>query len=400
MGEILRCAVDGEAARIATIRKALLVRGFDVLEYLDDVPPTPERSAAFAAIEPLRKLPVAKILENATPFFWLNVDRFYDAAQTEGDSLQVATGRLLLSAFDSFFECFPANVELRARLGTGSQIVLPRLRVLRSCEADEVVLVRTAFQSDRSLPTLNVPGTDACVLPVRDPILFEDAYQDRIMTKCDPHFPHYLATATRLISTVDPATAERIRKNISWYVPIVSPEANVHCSFTSPRLHGVIFLSQSDDVLRLSEALVHEYAHMELDVLMSVEPLTGDISPDERFYSPWRQDPRPIAGLFHALHVFSEVLSFLAGLMQRGTLNTIVIRQRMTLIAHRLCLGIAQVPRERLSPLGASILHEIKENTHARMHRLDAVTPLLMHDHLREWLRSHPELASMVVATV
>jgi hypothetical protein len=294
------------------------------------------------------------MLENATPFFWLNLERFYDAV-TSGDDLTLATRRLLVSAFD------PHLIE----------------------------------------GAMPVPDVAGHVLPNNDPMLFEDSYRDQILTECDPRFPTYISGALNLIRTADPELGERIAESILWYVPIASPDAATHCSFTSPRLHGVTFLSQNDDVLRLAEALVHEFGHTELNVLMSVISLTGDITPDELFYSPWRSDPRPLAGLFHGLYVFSEVFSFLGRLATRHLSDSGVVLQRMTIIAHRLRLGLAQVPHSRLDPLGREIMEEIEANVSAQARKLGIIfddVPPLLGDHMQEWLSNHPKLALRVPA--
>lgn len=400
MGEVLRQALDGDVVRAIAVRRRILLRALEVSEWLDDTPFSAERDVAFAEVAPLTSLSISCEPEKVSPFFWLNLARFYDAAES-GIGLRVATGRLLALAFDAFFEQFPYDLELRVNLGPGTHLVMPYLGVLRRRDDQDCILSRSLFDQDESLNAPQVPGAAGRVLAVADAALFEDAYRDEIVTKPDVRFTERLASALEFVRVADHTTGARIADSIEWYVPIASPDAATHCSFTSPRLHGVTFLSQSDDTLRLAEAIVHEHSHMELHLLMSVEPLTGNISPDARFYSPWRPDPRPIAGLFHGLYVFSEVLSFLAALADRGAcFDTAAITHRMTIIAHRLRLGLSQVPREHLAPLGAAILDEVEVKTEEHLLTLDTATPLLLRDHLHQWLSSHPDLASRVVLAI
>lgn len=353
MNEALRRALDGEAGRAAEVRKALLVRGLAVADRMDDGPPVPEHTAAVAALAPLLAMPLSEVLARATPFFWLNLARFYDAIGGDGE-LPLATQRLL----DSMLAPLP------------------------------------------TAPTLPVPCAAGHVLLSADPLLVEDAYREQILVECDPRFPEHLAAALALIREADPETGERIARQILWYVPIASPDAATHCSFTSPRLHGVTFLSQSDDPLRLAEALVHEFGHTELHALMAVEPLVGSVGPEELFYSPWRPDPRPIVGLLHGLYAFSEVLSLLAALAIRVP-GVEDVRPRLVVVALRLRIALAQVPRDRLDPLGRAIVDDIDGSVATWMGRFGftmAEAPPFLHAHREKWSADHPALASRIAS--
>jgi hypothetical protein len=353
MSEVVQRELAGDVGSAARARRILLVRGLAVIESMEDVAPSVDRESIATAVRPIAMLPLAEI-EKATPFFWLNLERFYDAL-TSGEDLPLATERLQTTAFEQ----------------PPMEFALP------------------------------VRGTASHVFPVNDPLFVEESYRDQIQTEFDPNFPEQLAAAIGLIRTADAETAAQITETILWFVPIASPNAETHCSFTSPRLHGVTFLSESDDSLRLAEAIVHEFGHTELHVLMSVIPLTGDVGPDEFFYSPWRPDPRPLAGLLHGLYVFSEVLRFLTRVAQQDLSDSETLRERITVVAHRLQRGLAQVPRQRVHPLALELLDEIESNVVHSIRSLGIVlrsAPSFLDDHLQQWLSMHPDLATRVAA--
>ena len=87
---------------------------------------------------------------------------------------------------------------------------------------------------------------------------------------------------------------------------ILKPETvgnvfNTSCS----RLTGLSIITCYESPYVLAEDLIHEFNH---NVLFALEDQgsffeESDIDPvnDQQFYSPWREDPRPIYGLFHAL---------------------------------------------------------------------------------------------------
>lgn len=68
----------------------------------------------------------------------------------------------------------------------------------------------------------------------------------------------------------------------------------------------------------LAESIVHEFRHNLLHQLERAYPIFEPGSPNEaRFYSPWRDDPRPLSGILHALFVFLDVCAIHAGVLER-----------------------------------------------------------------------------------
>ncbi|HEV7651390.1 MAG TPA: HEXXH motif domain-containing protein [Actinophytocola sp.] len=72
---------------------------------------------------------------------------------------------------------------------------------------------------------------------------------------------------------------------------------------------GSAIIAQPTDSASMAATLVHEFHHNLLGGLLHMIPLY-DHDPDERFYTLWREDPRPIAGVLSGIHAFSGVTAF------------------------------------------------------------------------------------------
>jgi len=59
----------------------------------------------------------------------------------------------------------------------------------------------------------------------------------------------------------------------------------------------------------LAATLIHEFQHSKLNAMMDVVRLYEPCTP-ERYFAPWRADPRPIGGLLHGAYAFAAVGEF------------------------------------------------------------------------------------------
>ncbi|MDC9594070.1 aKG-HExxH-type peptide beta-hydroxylase [Xenorhabdus sp. IM139775] len=77
------------------------------------------------------------------------------------------------------------------------------------------------------------------------------------------------------------------------------------CSFN---LWGLIFLyaNERNTVPYYIEHIVHECAHHALNIINADDAIVEN-SPDERFSAPFRDDARPMIGIFHALFVLCRI---------------------------------------------------------------------------------------------
>jgi HEXXH motif-containing protein len=130
--------------------------------------------------------------------------------------------------------------------------------------------------------------------------------------------------ALQAMSQYDAATHRQFME--SMRVIALKPESasgvvNTSCS----RLPGAAVFTTYRHPLVLAEDFIHEFHHNRLFALEEAgDFLVADgIDPirDEKFYSPWREDPRPFYGLFHAEYVFDRVLEFWLNVVTDKTLD-------------------------------------------------------------------------------
>jgi uncharacterized protein len=81
-------------------------------------------------------------------------------------------------------------------------------------------------------------------------------------------------------------------------------------SFSDNAVPGALYVSVTQnreliDPYDLADSLVHEHRHQKLYLLERLAPMVEPT--DMKIASPWRADPRPPSGLFHAVFVFVEL---------------------------------------------------------------------------------------------
>ncbi|MGH4009619.1 MAG: aKG-HExxH-type peptide beta-hydroxylase [Pseudonocardiaceae bacterium] len=86
-------------------------------------------------------------------------------------------------------------------------------------------------------------------------------------------------------------------------VPFRMPSASTGEAF------GSAIISRPPDAASLAATLVHEFQHIRLGGLLHLAPL-HDEDPRERFYTPWRDDPRPLGGVVQGVYAFFGVTAF------------------------------------------------------------------------------------------
>ncbi|MEU3839684.1 HEXXH motif domain-containing protein [Streptomyces sp. NPDC028635] len=83
----------------------------------------------------------------------------------------------------------------------------------------------------------------------------------------------------------------------------------VRVSASSGDSYGGMVISRPSSALALAETLVHEFQHSKLAALLHLFPLLDD-DREERYYAPWRADPRHLTGLLHGAYAFTGVAGF------------------------------------------------------------------------------------------
>lgn len=138
---------------------------------------------------------------------------------------------------------------------------------------------------------------------------------------------------------LSPASAAEIAAIVRVIVPYQAPESG-HVSTSSPQAFGTVAMSRQPDEYTCAETLVHETQHLKLCALLDLVTLTR---PDDgqRYYAPWRTDPRPASGLLQGAYAFLGVSGFWRE--QREAAPDREVRQRAQAEFARWRDGAAQV---------------------------------------------------------
>jgi HEXXH motif-containing protein len=106
-----------------------------------------------------------------------------------------------------------------------------------------------------------------------------------------------------------PRRARAIAAGLKSITPLIPPSKNAQVSVTSTGGTGGLLLTLPKDPLSFAETLVHEFQHSVLTAVTDISRLhTTD--PDEVYYAPWREDPRPIGGLFQGTYSYLGVAGY------------------------------------------------------------------------------------------
>ncbi|MET9679217.1 HEXXH motif domain-containing protein [Streptomyces coeruleorubidus] len=102
-----------------------------------------------------------------------------------------------------------------------------------------------------------------------------------------------------------------IRAVVPWGRTGTLPPAppTVLVSASSGDSFGAMVIARPSSAVALAETLVHEFQHSKLAALLHLFPLLDD-DREERYYAPWRPDPRHLTGLLHGAYAFTGVTGF------------------------------------------------------------------------------------------
>lgn len=363
-----------------------------------------------------------EIVEHGSPWFWKLVHRASAEAVSKGEQWGRWCEALVRQAFDSYFDWLPLGFALEFAAIEGAEIVLPKLGLLLPAAGRPSSIRKTGARTvawtldgqaisidldnaapTHRLPSFEVPGSHgARLLIVADPSLFENDYIGRLVTFVgDPQgFVELIGNSLALIEAAEPQRGPQLTRDIRWYVPIDSPDRMTHNSFSVRDLFGVMFISAAYQDARLAEAMVHEYHHNQLYLLQELESL-AELPAGALFYSPFRKDPRPLDGLLHAVFVFSAVATFIEQAELLPAMAPLVpsLVDRRCEVVRQVRLGLAQVPRETLTPTGAEIIDavdaEITRHEQA-FGPLRAPLPEPLASHLASWTAANPALVERI----
>lgn len=122
-------------------------------------------------------------------------------------------------------------------------------------------------------------------------------------------FTDNLAAGLRLLGVAGARVAPPQLARLRWVAPLIELEPGRH-SASVAHLPDVVFVGAGSSPALMAELVLHECLHLMLHDVVEVRPLVADRMGDERFYSPWRVDPRPAEAVLHGAFVFAGVTLF------------------------------------------------------------------------------------------
>jgi uncharacterized protein len=125
-------------------------------------------------------------------------------------------------------------------------------------------------------------------------------------------------------AVLSPDSAAEIAAIVRVIVPYQAP-ASGHVSTSSPQSFGAVAMSRQPDKYTCAETLVHETQHLKLCALLDLVTLTME-DDGQRYYAPWRTDPRPASSLLQGAYAFFGVSGFWR--QQRRVAQEPPVRQR------------------------------------------------------------------------
>lgn len=151
---------------------------------------------------------------------------------------------------------------------------------------------------------------------------------------------------------------------IKSLVPIYSHANDVHRSQTFREIPGLIILSWMSNTSIIVEALVHEYHHHKLNALLNLDSIIAH-SGEAIYYSPWRNDPRPLDGILQGIYVFQSVLEFWHKFLKADipVLQENRLKKRVYTVKKQLETALKILKNNAsFSSLGQALIESVEEN--------------------------------------
>ncbi|MCE6994765.1 HEXXH motif-containing putative peptide modification protein [Saccharothrix sp. S26] len=123
-----------------------------------------------------------------------------------------------------------------------------------------------------------------------------------------PRWRDALGAAWELLTRDHPDLAAECAEVVSVVTPMPSSRSGTS-SATLADAFGCVFLSPMPDAETVAVTLAHEAQHSKLVALMDLFALV-EPGGEALFYAPWREDPRPAAGLLHGTYAHLGVAGF------------------------------------------------------------------------------------------
>lgn len=357
-----------------------------------------------------------QLVSQATPFLWFNVHAAFDQSASTVSPNWVES--FCSNFFDSYFNFLDDGACVSWVAQTSSPLILPALgmkfppapdspvqltRVDRNtlefaCNGSRIKTQIEPIPTDLLAGIISIPGTDARLFfEPSGSCLGQYAKEVLVAEEQTKKFPTTIAQALDTIRRVYPQKWLAVNNLIKWFVPYPDDDSAGHRSHSSRDHKGVIFSSAIADATTLAIGIIHEYQHNQLDLVAAIEPFVHRADNQDLFYSPWRDDPRPLMGLIHGIHAFLGVAEFLLLLTNERTNEVPLLQQEFQLrkTMYQLRTALQQIPPERLKPFGKQLYIDFQTRLLDLERQVDPLPnsiPQELSEKLEEWKARNPTL--------
>jgi HEXXH motif-containing protein len=139
---------------------------------------------------------------------------------------------------------------------------------------------------------------------------YRDCYQKPLAGRLAPdavvRWAAMFQQAWTLLAQYAPDRARELADGLRAVVPLSVADTEPGLSATSRTAFGALALTLPQRAEHLAVTMVHEFQHSKLSALLDTMPLY-DAETEERYFAPWRQDPRPVGGLLQGAYAFLAV---------------------------------------------------------------------------------------------
>lgn len=195
--------------------------------------------------------------------------------------------------------------------------------------------------------------------------------------------------AWAVLATRHRETAEAIAAGLQTLVPLATRGSASGISATARYAAGAVSVTPQADPVRLARTLIHEFQHTKLNLLMDLTPIYV-YGTYELFYSPWREDPRPLVGLIHGIYAGLGVANFWD--IERAQANSVELSEfESARVKKQIAIGLTTLAGcNRLTSAGAALLEAIKIvvgswDSHSVQTRPMILADDLVSDHQVRW---------------
>lgn len=212
----------------------------------------------------------------------------------------------------------------------------------------------------------SAPLADAARLVLVDtnPLSDVEAHPDKLGNALDlggrsvDAWQQSLTSSLALIERHLPGLYAEMRLLLRHVVPVGYDE-HKHLSASYLEAIGVVYLTLHPQQMTMVEALIHEFQHNKLNLLLGLDPVL-DNGEEPLFSSPVRPDPRPLRGVLLAVHAFQPIALLYEKLLAEPDVNRAELERRLGQIAKTCREGCdVLLPNARPTRVGQPLFDEI-----------------------------------------